>query len=77
VQESTLGRVTRNGNPWSTSDARAEGAGTDVLLRAFETGLPQVTGAWGGPRAQPAGRGRPAPPRHAADTRQRGGQKNT
>ena len=32
VQESTLGRVARNGNPWTTSDARAERAGDDVMV---------------------------------------------
>jgi two-component system, NtrC family, sensor kinase len=32
VQESTLGRVARNGTPWTTSDARAERAGDDVMV---------------------------------------------
>ncbi len=32
VQESTLGRVARNGHPWTTSDARAERAGDDVMV---------------------------------------------
>ncbi|MBK5189864.1 MAG: PAS domain S-box protein, partial [Gemmatimonadaceae bacterium] len=31
VQESTLGRVARSGNPWTTSDARGERAGDDVM----------------------------------------------
>ncbi|MBA2683505.1 MAG: PAS domain S-box protein [Gemmatimonadaceae bacterium] len=39
VQESTLGRVTRNGNPWTTSDARTERAGDDVLVCTEARGL--------------------------------------
>jgi two-component system NtrC family sensor kinase len=39
VQESTLGRVTRNGNPWTTNDAGAERAGQDVLLCTDARGL--------------------------------------
>ncbi|MEO8879806.1 MAG: ATP-binding protein [Gemmatimonadaceae bacterium] len=39
VQESTLGRVTRNGNPWTTSDARSERAGDDVLVCTEARGL--------------------------------------
>jgi two-component system, NtrC family, sensor kinase len=39
VQESTLGRVTRNGNPWTTSDASTERAGDDVLVCTDARGL--------------------------------------
>ncbi len=39
VQESTLGRVARNGTPWMTSDARTERAGDDVLVCAEARGL--------------------------------------
>ena len=39
VQGSTLGRVTRKGAAWSTSDARAEGAGDDVLMCTEARGL--------------------------------------
>ena len=39
VQESTLGRVARNGNPWATSDARAERAGDDVMVCPEARGL--------------------------------------
>ena len=39
VQESTLGRVARNGAPWCTSDARAERAGDDVLVCTAARGL--------------------------------------
>jgi two-component system NtrC family sensor kinase len=39
VQESTLGRVARNGTPWCTSDARAERAGDDVAVCSEARGL--------------------------------------
>jgi len=39
VQESTLGRVARSGNPWTTSDARAERAGDDVMVCTEARGL--------------------------------------
>jgi len=39
VQESTLGRVARNGTPWCTSDARAERAGDDVAVCGEARGL--------------------------------------
>ena len=39
VQESTLGRVARNGHPWTTSDARAERAGDDVMVCGEARGL--------------------------------------
>ncbi len=39
VQESTLGRVTRSGHLWTTSDARAERAGDDVLVCTEARGL--------------------------------------
>ena len=39
MQESTLGRVARNGNPWTTSDARAERAGDDVMVCTEARGL--------------------------------------
>ena len=39
VQESTLGRVARSGNPWMTSDARAERAGDDVMVCTEARGL--------------------------------------
>ncbi|MEO6210334.1 MAG: ATP-binding protein [Gemmatimonadaceae bacterium] len=39
VQESTLGRVARNGNSWTTSDARTERAGDDVLACTQARGL--------------------------------------
>ncbi len=39
VQESTLGRVARSGHPWTTSDARAERAGDDVMVCTEARGL--------------------------------------
>jgi two-component system NtrC family sensor kinase len=39
VQESTLGRVARNGTPWCTSDAGAERAGDDVAVCTKARGL--------------------------------------
>jgi len=39
VQESTLGRVARNGHPWTTSDASAERAGDDVRVCPDARGL--------------------------------------
>ena len=39
VQESTLGRVARNGQPWTTSDARVERAGDDVMVCTEARGL--------------------------------------
>ena len=39
VQESTLGRVARNGTPWTTGDARAERAGDDVMVCTEARGL--------------------------------------
>ena len=39
VQESTLGRVARNGTPWCTSDARSERAGDDVSVCTEARGL--------------------------------------
>ena len=39
VPESTLGRVARSGHPWTTSDARAERAGDDVMVCTEARGL--------------------------------------